>query len=60
MLAALGNVVPSHLLDKGLAAGLLGVDQPPVDVTRVAGWRELSQESARTRPQSPFRIVNDH
>ena len=60
MLAALGNVVPSHLLDKGLVAGLEAVDQPPVNVTRVAGWRELSQESARTRTPSHFTIVSEH
>jgi tRNA 2-thiocytidine biosynthesis protein TtcA len=58
MLAALSNVVPSHLLDRELMDRLRQPGDAP-EPTRPDGWRGLDEEQPNTRRTSPFTILTD-
>jgi len=59
MLAALGNVVPSHLLDRDLLARLSATGLEPEVQARPEGWRGLGAQPSPSSRRGPFNILTE-
>jgi len=59
MLAALGNVVPSHLLDRDLIARLSGTADGSGAQSRPEGWRGFDGALNPSVTRGPFTILTD-